>query len=152
MPNTKANIQSVSQQIQRIRKLDLDSLRVDWRRRWDEPPAFRSRELLARAFAHRLQVEAFGDLPSPAQRRITDLAQRFMADRSFTPQAATTLMPGSSLIREWQGKRHEVAVADDGFVYQGEKFGSLSKVAHHITGTKWNGPAFFGLKRKEAVS
>lgn len=152
MSNAKSNTKTVSQQIQGITRLDLESLRAEWHRKWDEPPAFRSRELLARALAHRLQTDAFGDLPSPLQRRVNDLAQRFMADRGFTPQAATTLMPGSSLIREWQGKRHEVAVVDDGFVYQGEKFGSLSKVAHHITGTKWNGPAFFGLKRKEAVS
>ncbi len=73
-----------------------------------------------------------------------------MADRGFAPQAAATLLPGSSLIREWQGKRHEVAVVADGFIYQGEKFRSLSRVAHHITGTKWNGPVFFGLKRKAA--
>ena len=71
-----------------------------------------------------------------------------MADRSFTPQAATSLLPGSSLIREWQGKRHEVGVVAGGFIYQGEAFRSLSKVAHHITGTKWNGPVFFGLKRR----
>ncbi len=96
------------------------------------------------ALAHRLQVEAFGDLPAYLQRRAADLAKRFMADRGFTPQATATLLPGSSLIREWQGKRHEVAVVADGFLYQGEKFRSLSKVAHHITGTKWNGPVFFG--------
>ncbi len=60
-------------------------------------------------------------------------------------------MPGSSLIREWHGTRHEVAVVDDGFLYQGERFRSLSKVAQRITGTKWNGPVFFGLKRKGAA-
>ncbi len=130
--------------------LDLEHLRAEWRRRWGEPPKFRSRDTLARALAHRIQVEAFGDLPASVQRRAADLAQRFMADRSFTPQAAATLLPGSSLIREWQGKRHEVAVTADGFLYQGEKFRSLSRVAHHITGTKWNGPVFFGLRRKGA--
>jgi len=102
--------------------------------------------------AHRIQAEAFGDLSASEQHRAADLAKRFMVDRGFTPQSAATLLPGSSLIREWQRKRHEVAVVADGFLYRGQKFRSLSKVAHHITGTKWNGPVFFGLKRKGSSS
>ena len=150
MSNKKPTIKTIESEVMGITALDLESLRAGWRRRWREPPHYRSRELLARAFAHRLQAEASGDLPASVQRHASDLAQRFMADRGFVPQAATTLLPGSSLIREWQGKRHEVAVVADGFVYQGEKFRSLSRVAHHITGTKWNGPVFFGLKHKGA--
>jgi hypothetical protein len=150
MSNAKPTITSVASEVRGIAALDLESLRAEWRRRWGEPPSFRSKELLARALAHKLQAEVFGDLSAPVKRRAADLAQRFMADRSFMPPAAATLLPGSSLIREWQGKRHEVAVVADGFLYQGGKFRSLSKVAHHITGTKWNGPVFFGLKRKGA--
>ena len=56
------------------------------------------------------------------------------------------LLPGTMLIREWNGERHEVMVLDGGFEYQGRKFRSLSAVAKHITGTKWNGPLFFGLR------
>lgn len=82
------------------------------------------------------------------QRRLADLGCQFMADREFTPPAATALLPGSSLVREWQGQRHEVAVVAGGFLYGGEQYRSLSKVAQRITGTKWNGPVFFGLKRK----
>lgn len=148
MSDIKSLDQSTARDLTSIAALDLEQLRAEWRRRWCELPKFRSRDTMARALAHRLQVEAFGDLPACVQRRAADLAKRFIADRGFTPQAAATLLPGSSLIREWQGKRHEVAVVADGFLYQGEKFGSLSKVAHHITGTKWNGPVFFGLKRK----
>ena len=148
MSNKKPTIKTIESEVMGIATLDLESLRTGWRHRWGEPPHYRSRELLARAFAHRLQAEASGDLPASVQRHASDLAQRFMADRRFAPEVAKTLLPGSSLIREWQGKRHEVAVVADGFVYQGEKFRSLSRVAHHITGTKWNGPVFFGLKRK----
>lgn len=150
MAIAKSHEQTIAAKTMDLAASDLESLRTAWRHRWGEPPRFRSRELLARAFAHRLQIDVFGDLPAPTQRRIAELGKQFLADRSFVPQAATTLLPGSSLIREWQGKRHEVAVVADGFLYQGEKFGSLSKVAHHITGTKWNGRAFFGLKRKGA--
>jgi len=148
MPAAKPLDQTIAAEVGSVAVLDLPSLRAKWRRRWGEPPRFRSRELMARALAHRLQVEAFGDLPSPIQRRAKDLAERFMADRSFTPATATALLPGSSLIREWRGARHEVAVLADGFLYKGEMFGSLSRVAHRITGTKWNGPVFFGLKRR----
>ena len=62
------------------------------------------------------------------------------------------LKPGSSLVREWGGARHEVAVTEEGFSYQGRVFGSLSQVAGHITGTKWNGPVFFGLKPRGKAS
>ena len=147
---TRPTPTTIPTDIETIATLDLERLRAEWRQRWGEPQRFRSRELLARAFAHKLQAEVFDDLPAPARRRVAELGERFIADRSFVPQAATTLLPGSSLIREWRGKRHEVAVSADGFLYQGERFRSLSQVAHHITGTKWNGPVFFGLKRKGA--
>jgi hypothetical protein len=62
--------------------------------------------------------------------------------------AAPKLKPGSSLIREWRGVRHEVIVLDEGFSYLGERLGSLSEAAQRITGTKWNGPVFFGLKAR----
>lgn len=58
------------------------------------------------------------------------------------------LKSGSSLIKEWRGVRHEVRVLEDGFSYQGERLGSLSEAAQRITGTKWNGHVFFGLKAR----
>jgi hypothetical protein len=150
MPKTMTSDQGAASDIAGIAVLSLNSLRAEWGRRWGDPPGYRSQELLARAFAHKLQVDATGDLPAAVQRHISELAQRFMSDRGFAPEVAKTLLPGSSIIREWQGTRHEVAVVTDGFVYQGEKFRSLSRIAAYITGTKWNGPVFFGLKRKKA--
>jgi hypothetical protein len=58
------------------------------------------------------------------------------------------IKPGSVLIREWKGKSHHVMVLADGFAYDGETFGNLSEIAVLITGTKWNGPRFFGLRAK----
>jgi hypothetical protein len=150
MSNTNGKQETLISEIGNAAAADLESLRTEWRLRWGEPPRYRSRDLLMRAFLYKLQSEASGDLPAQAQRRLADLGRRFMADRSFVPPAANKLLPGSSLIREWQGKRHEVAVVDGGFVYQSETFRSLSSVAHRITGTKWNGPVFFGLKRRAA--
>jgi hypothetical protein len=98
-----------------------------------------------RAATYRIQAEAFGDLPTPERRRLAVLGERFTADRTFTPIVGPALKPGSSLIREWRGVRHEVAVTEDGFSYQGARYASLSRVAAAITGAKWNGPLFFGL-------
>jgi hypothetical protein len=95
-----------------------------------------------------MQVESFGGLPAASRRRMADYAAKFTADRKFTPTPGPTLKAGSSLIREWRGVRHEVAVTADGFSYLGEPYRSLSQVAHRITGTKWNGLVFFGLKAR----
>ena len=136
----------ISLEVRAIAQLDLPELRAQWQRRWGDTPKYRARDLLARHMAYRLQAEALGDLAAPARRRMAELAQKFTADRGFTPAAGPNLKPGSSLTREWGGKRHEVAVTNDGFAYQGEAFSSLSQVAGRITGAKWNGPLFFGLR------
>ena len=136
----------ISNEVRAIASLDLEGLRRYWRERWGEPPAYRSRDHLHRAAAYRLQSEVFGDLAGPARRKIADYADKFSQDRRFTPVPGPSLKPGSSLIREWRGARHEVVVTADGFQYQGERFTSLSQVARTITGTKWNGLVFFGLK------
>ncbi len=127
---------------------DLPALRAFWAERWGQFPQYRSRDLMLRALAYRLQVQAEGALPSVSARRMAVYAAKFMDDRKFTPTPGPVLKPGSSLVREWQGSRHEVSVTDDGFLYQGRRFRSLSQVAQTITGTKWNGLVFFGLKAR----
>ena len=136
----------ISDEVRALAALDLRQLRAWWRRRWGDVPGFRTRDLILRAAAYRLQAEALGELPAPDRRRLAALADRFSKDRSFTPTSGPALKPGSSLIREWRGVRHEVAVIEGGFAYHGATYASLSKVATAITGSKWNGPLFFGLK------
>lgn len=132
-----------------LAKMSLDELRAAWIDRvGGEAPRLRSRELMSLALAHRLQARAHGDLGGPTKRRITELARRFTEDRRFTPAPGPALKPGCSIIKEWRGMRHEVRVLEEGFSYQGERFGSLSEVAQRITGTKWNGQVFFGLKER----
>ena len=133
----------------KIDAMPLPSLREAWGKQLgDDLPRLRTRELLALAFAHRLQAAAAGDLPGPAKRRLAELGRRFAADRSYTPVTGPMLKSGSCLIKAWRGVRHEVRVLEKGFSYQGRTFGSLSEVATHITGTKWNGHVFFGLKAR----
>ena len=140
----------ICEEVRAIAELELPQLRLGWRRRWGEPPKFRSRDMMARAMAYRVQAEAFGDLAAPLKRKAGEYAAKFAGDRSYAPDAGPTLKPGSSLIREWDGVRHEVAVTAEGFTYLGKPYRSLSQVAQTITGTKWNGLVFFGLKRRAA--
>lgn len=138
---------SLAGELVNIDHMTLPELRMAWAvRLGGVAPRLRTRELLALALAHRLQVRACGDLPGPAKRRLAELGRSFAADRGYAPVAGPILKPGSSIIKAWRGVRHEVRVLETGFSYQGRAFGSLSEVAQHITGTKWNGQVFFGLK------
>ena len=96
---------------------------------------------MIRAVAHKLQELAYGGL-SPAARRIL-IGLKEPASAKPTPRA---LRPGTELLREWQGTTHRVTVMEDGVVYGGKRYGSLSEVARAITGSRWSGPRFFGLK------
>jgi hypothetical protein len=132
-----------------LESMSLAELRAAWTERLGgDPPKLRTRDLLALALAHRLQTRVHGDLPGPVKRRMAELARRFAEDQTYTPTPGPALKPGSALIKEWRGVRHEVWVLEQGFSYRGERFGSLSEVAQKITGTKWSGHVFFGLKAR----
>jgi len=132
-----------------LESMPLDELRQAWTARLAEPlPKLRTRELMALCLAYRLQARVHGGLPGPVRRRAAELARRFSADRNYTVTPGPVLKPGSSLIKEWRGVRHEVRVTEEGFSYLGEEMGSLSEAAQRITGTKWNGHVFFGLKAR----
>ena len=141
----------IETELAEISAMSLIELRARWRDRWGDLPAFRSREHLGRAMAYRVQADEMGDLSKATGRQLTELADKFASDRRYTPAPAVSLKPGSSLVREWGGKRHEVIVTADGYTYDGAAFGSLSKIAMAITGTKWNGPVFFGVKSRKAA-
>lgn len=115
---------------------NLDQLRRRWNRHWGQPPRLRSVALLRRLIAWRLQSEAYGG-PDAAMRRML---------RGRSTGSEKILPPGSVLTREWKGVCYRVEVADDGFFHDGRSWASLSEVARAITGTRWNGPRFFGLR------
>jgi hypothetical protein len=145
-----SNDEALADEIEALTAMSLGELRGYWASRWREPaPSYRAKDQISRAIAYRLQVEAFGGLPRTAKRQLAEFATRFETDRGFTPGPNVVLKPGSALIREWGGLRHEVAVVVGGFLYDGERFASLSKLAHRITGVKWNGPVFFGVKARK---
>lgn len=126
--------------------LTLDQTRDLWAKHLKLPlPRHRSRDLLVRALSYHLQARAAGGLSQALRRKLDDLAARFIADRGFAPAAAERPKAGSVLVREWKGARYAVTVTDDGFLYAGKPFASLTAVARAITGAHWNGPHFFRL-------
>ena len=127
----------ITQEVRALEALDLHGLRGEWRKRYGKPPKMRSKELLARLLAWRIQADALGGLDATTVRLLK-------SDRRLPPKPS--LEPGARLAREWQGRRHEVDVLEKGFRYAGADYRSLSQVARAITGTRWNGLRFFGLR------
>jgi hypothetical protein len=128
--------------------LGLHELREVWRRRLGPPPQHISVELTRRRLAYELQVREYGGLKPETRRRLRQFYKAFKADPQYKPTSNLGLKPGLVLAREWNGTEHRVTVLEKGFEYRGERFGSLSEVARRITGSRWSGPAFFGLKRR----
>ena len=111
------------------------------------PPPY-SRVFLESRLAYRIQEQAFGALPSNVRKMLVEAgAKHSKIKSSYGRSAQTLLMPGTTLIREWDERKFRVTVTPDGlFDLNGQVFRSLSAVARHITGTHWNGPKFFGLR------
>jgi Protein of unknown function (DUF2924) len=117
-----------------------------WTATTGKPPRFRaSRELLASAVAWQLQERKFGGLTAATKRKLRVLARAHERKKRSAqlPAASTNLCPGTVISKQWRGAQHVVMVLADGFEHQGTVYGSLSHLAREITGTRWNGPAFF---------
>ena len=98
------------------------------------------------ALAYRLQEQALGGLKPATRRLLRSIAGDVETRRPFATHAERRIEAGAVLIREWHGTKHQVTVLKDGFMFRGKRFQSLSKIAGEITGTRWSGPLFFGLK------
>ncbi len=122
--------------LRRLEDADLKQLRVEWEQRFGVAPRLRSADLLRRILAWRIQAAAEGGLDQ--------VTRRLLAGGRSGPESM--LPEGTIISRDWKGTRHDVEVAEGGFVYRGEHWKSLSEIAREITGTRWNGPRFFGLR------
>jgi len=127
----------VSHDITAIATMSLAELRAEWERRYGAPPRHRAGDLIRRVLAWRIQADVHGGL---------DTSTRRMLDKA-DGEIKLSATPGMRLAREWAGRHHEVVVIESGVVYEGRTHGSLSEVARHITGQRWNGPRFFGLRQ-----
>ena len=142
---------SLDVEIARLRDRDVGELRNHWHNVFGRRPhPHLPRHLLFRVLAYRLQADHLGDLDGESQR---------LLDRSGSPETAghraaafgrraAELHPGTMLAREWNGQMQRIAVLTDGFAWNGKTYPSLSKVAFAITGTRWSGPKFFGMRDK----
>ena len=143
----KTQAQKISAEIAALSSLCVTDLKLRWRALYDtEPPSRISRELLTRAVVHRLQESAFGAV-DPATRQLLARFEERSERRAQRIAAVRQASPGTLLIREWQGQAYQVTMLDDAVSYRGERYGSLSEVARLITGTRWSGPLFFGLRK-----
>jgi len=124
-----------------------DELAERWRSLFgSDPPARLRRPLLVQALAYRSQEKAFGGLRAATRRLLESVAGDIGARRSITLQLRRSVKAGSILVREWHGTKYQVTALNDGFMFSGKHFQSLSKIAREITSTRWSGPLFFGLK------
>jgi Protein of unknown function (DUF2924) len=143
--------ESLASEIASLSKLGIDELREGWKSMFGKAPSRGiSRSFLTRAIAYRLQEKAFGGL-KPSTRHLLEEFAHDGADGSAVAPSRI-IQPGAVLVREWRGINHQVSVLEKGFCFRGRHFRSLSEVAREITGTRWSGPLFFGLKRSQEES
>jgi hypothetical protein len=146
---------SIEDEIAHLRGLDLKGLRSRWQSVFQRPPPeHMPRHLLFAVIAYRIQADRLGGL----DHKIEQVLDRSVSNETGAAASArlvsfdqkrTELTPGTVLVREWDRHSQRVMVMADGFAWNGQTYDSLSKVAYAITGTKWNGPRFFGLRDKE---
>ncbi|MBB4264293.1 MULTISPECIES: DUF2924 domain-containing protein [unclassified Bradyrhizobium] len=135
-------------QILALKSAPVGTLKARWRELFgSEPPPYNRRFLESR-LAYRIQELAYGGLSADTVRRLEALAADLPSKGSKRVRHKNSDRPvsGTRLIREWKGVEHRVTVRDADFEYQGRPYKSLSAVARAITGTRWNGLVFFGLK------
>jgi hypothetical protein len=147
---------TVEDEIAHLRGLDLKGLRSRWQSVLQRPaPAHLPRHLLFAIIAYRIQADRLDDLDHQTRQVLDrtdakDTGATISARLLSFDQKRTELTPGTVLVRDWNRKSQRVMVMADGFAWNGKTFDSLSKVAFAITGTKWNGPRFFGLRDKDS--
>jgi hypothetical protein len=145
----KLAVNPVVEELDRLPTTPIADLRKRYRELFrTEPPKAFGPDLLRRSIAHCIQEKAYGGLPVSAKRLLDQLVKASMAKPNGKLQLPRRIKPGSELVRTWKGKSHRVVVTTGGFAYDGKQFTSLSEIATQITGTRWNGPRFFGLRTK----
>lgn len=144
------NTGTLARELADLPALDRNVLIEKWRTLYGtEPPCGSQNKFLMHAISYRMQEQASGGL-KPATRRFLEKAAQDNASRQqILP--SISIKPGTRLLREWHGVTYEVVIMEDGVQCNGKCYRSLSEVARAITGTRWSGPLFFGLKKQETA-
>jgi hypothetical protein len=137
----------VEAELVRLPKLPIVDLRNRYRELFRiEPPKAFGPDLLRRSIAHRIQERTYGGLSRQHQRLLDQLVRAAQAKPNGRLELPRRIKPGSELVRTWNRRSYRVVVLENGFAWEGRTYSSLSEIALEITGTKWNGPRFFGLR------
>jgi hypothetical protein len=129
-------------------ELPLEELRDEWRAAHPGVimPKGLPRDLMVRSIAWQEQCARYGGISSATEQRLAEMVRQLEVSGTLEIERSVRPKTGTRMLREWRGRTYVVEVADDGFLHDGIKFASLSHVARAITGTRWSGPRFFGLK------
>lgn len=141
---------TVLAQLVALKAAPIATLKQKWRELFDREPPPYNRRFLEHRLAYRIQELAYGGLKPETLHRLRELAEELDGGDPKRRRQPTKDRPiaGTRLIREYQGIEHCVTVRDDDYEYQGRPYKSLSAIARAITGTRWNGRIFFGLKNQ----
>jgi len=130
-----------------LQELSLDELRQKWAKAWGyEPHVAIGRKMLEFSLELKLRTLSGDGLNDAQKRRLEALVSEYKRGYNCFEKGREKIKPGVKLVRNWKGNKHIVTVVDGGFEYKNEVFSSLSKIAYNITGTRWNGWLFFGIK------
>jgi len=141
--------ETLEAEIAKLGNLGLSELRAFWADRLGKYPVLASTELTRRWLAWELQAAARGGLDTGTRRRLRQLALLTMSNAASDALSNSRVRPGTVLTREWAETTHRVVALECGFSWNGQTWSSLSEIALRITGTRWSGPRFFGLKRRK---
>ncbi|MBI5724823.1 MAG: DUF2924 domain-containing protein [Planctomycetes bacterium] len=147
---------TILKQLAELQDMPYPALKERWRSLYGtEPPAYK-REHIIRRLAYRIQELAFGGLPDETKAELERIAEEDEGRRKGNPtrrgkSKGTRPLPGTRIVRDWNGQRHEITAVEGGFEYKGRKYKSLSAIAKAITGAHWSGPQFFGLRTAKQV-
>ena len=143
----------IDQRLTSLPSLSKTALRELWKEIFDAaPPPRLRRHLMIPILAYRLQEQAFGSLSAASRSRLRQLARAFETNPNSTVSSVPSVKPGTRLVRQWGDQVHLVNVEARGYEYQGARYQSLSEIARLITGTRWSGPLFFGIKSEQSNS
>ena len=147
----ESSTKTPSAQIAELPLLSMDQIWSLWDKYYPVRPKFPNRKYLEARIGLQIQVAAFGGLPESTRKRLEAIGSELSAikTRTHMPKSKVEFAPGTQLIREWGGKQHQVTIVSaNEYLYMGQSYKSLSAIANHITGTRWSGLLFFGLKNK----
>jgi len=138
---------NAARRLDNLSLMDKGQLTALWKQLFDNNLGSRlRRNLLIRILAYRIQEQEYGGLSKATLGRLHQLGRLFEVNPKAEIPSTPALKPGTRVVREWKGRMHHVTVIERGYEYSGRKYASLSQIARLITGTRWNGPLFFGLR------